>query len=139
MKLSIHLLIVFIAFFVKPFFLQAATINSAHSGDWASPDTWEGSKLPSSDDEIFILSGHEIMLDGYTKVSSVRLFGKLQFVGENTTLEVAYDLNIQKDGELNTLKAFKAQRIFIGRTMVFSQKYCYVYNYLILNSLKILL
>ncbi|WP_336515321.1 T9SS type A sorting domain-containing protein [Pollutibacter soli] len=66
-----------------------STLNSAASGNWADPMSWDQQRLPNEGDVIVVLAGHNIILDQNISLNNVtlRVMGTLE-VGPQKKLEL---------------------------------------------------
>lgn len=72
---------------VAVFPVSARTIRSAKSGDWSSPASWDGGKVPTAGVSVLIRSGHSIRYDVQSAdvIRVVHIAGTLTFAHDRDT------------------------------------------------------
>lgn len=63
-------------------------VKSKASGNWSSPETWEGEKVPSIGNQVLIREGHQIQYDVVSEdtIRSLHVSGTLTFAPDKNTL-----------------------------------------------------
>jgi G8 domain len=67
---------------VPDFSLDATrtSAQSAQSGAWSNPSTWQGGRIPSSNDIVRILAGHAVTVDDISATAyTIAIDGRLAF------------------------------------------------------------
>lgn len=64
--------------------IQAATIQSAGSGNWGTPATWVGGVIPTQTDDIEIVSGHAITLAADAQINDILITSGSIAIGSYT-------------------------------------------------------
>jgi hypothetical protein len=82
----------------------AGNITSAASGNWSNPATWTGGVVPTSSDNVTILTGHTVVIDSSNAFSvTVQSGGVLEFEPTTArTLSVSDDVTINAGGTFQT-------------------------------------
>src|SRR5438477_11938572 len=76
----------FLFAFASPCFAQE--IRSAKSGDWSSPATWDGGKVPGAGSRVLIRTGHAVRYDVVSRhvIRVVHVAGTLTLRHDRNTL-----------------------------------------------------
>ncbi len=87
-----------------PNFGANPTITSVGSGNWSSPSTWSGNRLPGAGDVVSILAGNTVTYDQVSdlaiKTVAIQDGAKLQFRTNGNTRLAVVNLLVMEGGEL---------------------------------------
>jgi hypothetical protein len=91
--------------------VKAATITStATGGNWSSTSTWVGGIVPSSLDNVTVVSGSTVTIDVNAEVKTVSVSGVLSF-NDGIRLTVLGDIIVNAGGSFEILKENGSQSI----------------------------
>lgn len=115
---TFYVLIVLV--FTTVFVNAQTTLNSAGSGNWADPMSWDLQRLPADGDLIIVLSGHDITIDQNISLNNVtiRVQGTLE-IGSQKKLELnaASIINILTGGLLVSADQSSLSFISLGNVV----------------------
>lgn len=85
-----------------PDFSSNPTIESNSSGDWSNPNTWNLSRIPTSNDRVLIHNGNTVNynVSNPDKIAAITVQGKLSFDSSTETKIFIGTLLVAPDGEL---------------------------------------
>ncbi|NDK56770.1 T9SS type A sorting domain-containing protein [Pontibacter fetidus] len=129
--IRLTILIILMLFFSEVCNAQATqTIRSARSGDWSATTTWAGGNIPKAGDNVQLVDGHKITLNGSANCANLELIppANSDKVDEKTELIVGaaailttgiLNLNSKNDRRFASLvnngAAIKAATLLIGK------------------------